>query len=109
LGKRIFNAYACDDLLGVQILGENPNRSRKFLSFMQVISGTSNHTAQMKTLIEQQHRLSLGTLIGFVVAHKNFNLLGEEPGDRSSPAGSEDFGFSHGLATEAYGQVLLIQ
>jgi hypothetical protein len=69
---------------------------------MQLISGISDHTAQMKTLIEQHGRLSLGTLIGFLFAYENFDLLGQEPADGSSATGSEDFGFPHGLPTEAY-------
>jgi hypothetical protein len=68
---------------------------------MQVISGASDHTAQVKTLIEQDGRLSLSTLVGLLFPHKNFDLFGEEPADGSSTTGSEDFGFPHGLAAEA--------
>jgi hypothetical protein len=68
---------------------------------MQVVSRTSNHTAQMKALIEQCRGLSLRTLIRFFFPHENFNLLGEQTADGRSPPSSQDFGLPEGLPVEA--------
>jgi hypothetical protein len=73
---------------------------------MQVVPAASNHTAQVKSLIEQRRRLSLSTFIGFLVPHENLNLLSKETADGSGTAGSEDFGLPHGLPTKAYSHVL---
>jgi hypothetical protein len=43
---------------------------------MQFVPTDSNNAAQMKTLIEQSHGLSLRALIRFLFTHKDFNLLG---------------------------------
>jgi hypothetical protein len=64
---------------------------------MQVVPGASNHTAQVKALIEERRCLPLGTLIGFLFAYENFNLLGKETTDRSGPAGSKNLNFPESL------------
>jgi hypothetical protein len=74
---------------------------------MQFVPVATNRTAQMKTLIEQHGRLPLSTLVGFLFAHKDFDLFGEESADGGSTTRSENFGFQHGASAEAYRQVLL--
>jgi hypothetical protein len=54
---------------------------------MQLISRRPDYSAQLKPLIEQQHGLSLGTFICFVLAYEDFNLLGQQTADGSGPAG----------------------
>jgi len=44
---------------------------------MQFISGCSDHSAQMESLIEQQQGLSLGAFVCFFFAYESLYLLGQ--------------------------------
>jgi hypothetical protein len=73
---------------------------------MQFVSTGSNHTAHMKALIEQRHGLSLCTLVGFFLSHKDLNLLGKEAADGCSTASGENSHLLERLPGQAYCHVL---
>ncbi|HYW41044.1 MAG TPA: hypothetical protein VE957_23270 [Terriglobales bacterium] len=51
-------------------------------TFVQFVSTGSNHTAQMKVLIEHHHGLPLRALVSrFFLHHADLNLLGNETTD----------------------------
>src|SRR3979411_3329102 len=81
--------------------------STKTLALMQVVPGASNHAAQVKALIEERHRLPLGTLVGLLFATNNFNLLGNETADRSGTPSGKNLSFPENLTVQAYGHILL--
>src|SRR5450759_842150 len=81
--------------------------STKVLSFMQFVSTGSNHTAHMKTLLEQRHGLSLCTLVRLFLPHEDLNLLSHETADGGRTVGGENSHFLERLAGQAYGHVLL--
>jgi hypothetical protein len=57
---------------------------------MQFVSGDSNHTAQMKALIEQRHGLALRAFVGFFLSNQRLNLLSQQTTDGSSTTGGEN-------------------
>jgi hypothetical protein len=54
---------------------------------MPLVPAGSDHAAQVKALIKQSRSLSLGTLVGFLLADKNLNLLGKQAAYRGTAAG----------------------
>jgi hypothetical protein len=60
---------------------------------MQLVSTWQPTAAHMETLLQRGHGMALGTLVGFVLVDKRFELLGKQAANRRSSAGGEDTGF----------------
>ena len=56
---------------------------------MQLVSTGSNHTAHMKPLIKQCHRLPLRPFVRFFFSHKDLNLLRQQTTDRRTTSSGQ--------------------
>ena len=76
------------------------------LSLMQFVPADSNYTAQVKTLVEQRHRLPLSALVSLFFTYEELNLMSQQAADGGRTAGSDDLGLLNGLPVETDCQVL---
>ena len=76
------------------------------LSLMQFVPADSNYAAQVKTLVEQRHRLPLSALVCLFFTYKELNLMSQQAADGGRTAGSDDLGLLYGLPVQTDCQVL---
>src|ERR1700722_7699677 len=57
---------------------------------MEFISTDSDYAAQVKSLIEQDHRLPFSSFVGFFLPYELFDLITQETADgRGAPSGAD--------------------
>src|SRR6267378_7669262 len=76
------------------------------LSLMQFVPADSNYAAQVKTLVEQRHRLPLSALVSLFFTYEELNLMSQQAADGGRTASSDDLGLLNGLPVETDCQVL---
>src|SRR5258706_9777165 len=76
------------------------------LSLMQFVPADSNYAAQVKTLVEQCHRLPLSALVSLFFTYEELNLMSQQAADGGRTAGSDDLGLLYGLPGQTDCQVL---
>ena len=76
------------------------------LSLMQFVPADSNYAAQVKTLVEQRHRLPLSALVSLFFTYEELDLMSQQAADGGRTAGSDDLGLLYGFPVKTDCQVL---
>jgi hypothetical protein len=75
---------------------------------MQFVPRSSNHSPEVKALVEQSQRLPFSPFVCLFLADQGLDFLGKESADRGLPARSENLGLLEYLSAKTYGDVLLL-